>query len=121
MIAGKVIPGEGVGKRQGYQTANLDVSAARAGLPKGVYAGRAWLRGHLYLAAIVVGAKENKVEVNLLDYAGPDFYGEELRAEAVQKVSELFQSDSLAELKAKIDGDMRMINAVFAAQSEPYS
>lgn len=120
MIIGKVIPGEGMGKRQGYPTANLEVNAGQGvGLKIGVYAGRAWLRGREYQAAIVVGSGENKVEVHLLNYAGPDFYGDELRAQAVQKVSEVVQSDSLAELKAKIDVDMRMINAVFAVRSWP--
>ncbi len=74
-ISGKVIKGDGYGRKLGFPTANLDV--AEKNLPEdGIYAGEAMLEGKRYRAGIVIGPNR-KVEAHLLEFSG-DIYGKEL-------------------------------------------
>ena len=112
MITGKVIHGDGVGKSQGYATANLNIGPERTKLKAGCYATWAKFRGQRHPAALIVASQAAKVEVYLLDYNGPDFYGEEIAIDPIQKVSEVVHADSLTELKAKVDEDLRQIRII---------
>ncbi len=111
MIRGEVIHGDSIGKTQGWPTANIAVDPKRTQLKSGCYAGRALLDGQQYDAAIIIASKPYKVEVYLLDYSGPDFYGKVLSAEAVQKVSEVINAKG-DELRAKIKEDIRRIKRI---------
>ncbi|MBP7992413.1 MAG: riboflavin kinase [Candidatus Magasanikbacteria bacterium] len=112
MIRGTVIKGEGLAKKMGYPTANIDVSVANTQLKPGVYAAFAILHSQSYLAALVIH-EIDKVEVFFLDYVGADFYGEKISVEAVQKVSAIERFDSVEELKEKISSDVEMVRQYF--------
>ena len=112
MIVGKVIHGDGIGKSQGYATANLDISPERTKLKSGCYATWVRFRGQKHPAALIVASQAAKVEVHLLDYAGLDFYGEQITVDPIQKVSEVVHVESLPELKAKMDKDIVLIRSV---------
>ncbi len=71
-ISGKVIRGDGYGRKIGFPTVNLETSA-RELPPRGVYSGTAILDNKTYKAGIVIGPN-NKIEAYLLDYDG-DAYG----------------------------------------------
>lgn len=103
--------GDGIGKSQGYPTANLLFSPGAARFASGVYAARAGLDSIEYGAALVVASSPYKVEVHLLGYEGPDFYGKDVAVETVKKVSEVISSDSM-DLKEKIEEDIRRIREV---------
>lgn len=120
MITGKVINGEGIGKRLGWPTANLDVPPKATHLHVGVYAAKATLHGKEYGAALVISdnKKYAKVEVYLIDYDGEDFYGVELSVEAVQQVSRLELQNSAQELKEKIGADMELIRDVLYGEKK---
>lgn len=111
MIVGRVIHGDGMGKSQGYATANLDLEPAETP-PPGCYAATVRWRQGEYPAALIVGSAPGKVEVHLIDYAGADFYGEEMQVEPGQKVSETMAVDSAAALNAKMDEDLRQIRII---------
>lgn len=111
-IKGHVIHGDGVGKRLGYPTANLDISKDKIKLSPGVYAARAVLNGKKYKASLVIQEKIWKVEVHLLDYVGEDFYGADLEVEAVEKVSEIVPFKSEDELIKKIGEDMEKVKII---------
>lgn len=114
MIKGTVINGEGIGRKLGWPTANLDVSVESTHLQPGVYAAKAYMHGTEYGAALVISKSPEyaKVEVHLIEYSGDDFYGEELSVEAVQKVSEIEIKESEESLQKKIGGDMQLIKDV---------
>jgi len=112
MIVGEVIHGDGVGKRLGYPTANLDISKEKMKLSPGVYAARAILNTKKYNASLVIQEKVFKVEVHLLDYVGDDFYGDYLEVEAVEKVSEIVPFKTEKKLIEKIGRDVEKVREV---------
>lgn len=74
-LKGKVIKGDGYGKKLGFPTVNLKTDLK--GLPSsGVYAGIGILDGKEYKAGIVLGPNE-KVEAHIIGYSG-DAYGKEV-------------------------------------------
>ena len=117
MFSGLVIHGNGIGKELGFPTANIDVHPTKTNLREGVYAGTATLKNKEYQAAISVQHIKKKVEVYLLDYNGPDFYGAHMSVEALQQVSQMESLDSLAELREKIQKDIQMVRNIFAEEN----
>ena len=71
-ISGKVVKGDGYGKKLGFPTVNLDIGDQK--IPEaGVYAGEAIMDGKKYRAGIVISPKEknqSKVEAHLIGYDG---------------------------------------------------
>ena len=109
MIEAAVIPGDSAGKELGYPTANLGIPIDKVHLRDGIYAARAWLHSVEYKAALVVQVDLGKTEVHLLGYDGPDFYGEQLRVDPIQKISERKQYTNKEDLRAKIAADLQSI------------
>ena len=114
-ISGKVIRGDGYGRKIGFPTVNLEYKAKD--LPKsGVYAGVAIIeeeprtrtssvRGR-YRAGIVVGP-ENKLEAHLIGYSG-DAYGKEVTLEIEKFLRAFKKFDTEEELIAQISEDLRL-------------
>ena len=99
VIFGKVIRGDGYGKKIGFPTVNLDFE--RAELPKeGIYTGSAELEGKEYRAGIVIGPGE-RVEAHLLGYNG-DAYGKEVKLEIKKFLRAYKKFDTEEELIAQI-------------------
>ncbi len=109
MLSGPVVNGDGIGKTYGCPTANLSLRRSQVKLHSGVYAATATLNREVYKAALVIQEKPWKVEVHLLDYKGPDFYGQHISIDPVQKVSEIESYDSIDELKEKIASDLELV------------
>ncbi|MEK7623881.1 MAG: riboflavin kinase [Patescibacteria group bacterium] len=108
MFSGIVIRGEGVARRLGYPTANLDIHPDATKLKAGVYAAHAFVAQIKYGAALVIQTAIPKVEVYLYDYPDTDLYGEIVSVDAIQKVSEIEPLQEEA-LKKKVENDIRMI------------
>ena len=111
-IAGRVIAGDGVGRKLGFPTANLDA----AGLvlpPKGVYLGLAKIGKKSRPVALNIGFRPTlatggpqlRVEAHLLDFTG-DLYGQELEIEIGEKLRDEKKFASLDELKVQISRDV---------------
>lgn len=113
MILGRVVYGDGLGKKLGFPTANLDITVERTGLKAGVYAAYAFLNKKKYQAALAIQEKLNKVEVHLLDYSGQDFYGECLEVEPLQLVSGMEKCETREELIVKIGRDVESVRWSF--------
>ena len=109
MFGGIIIHGDHVGKGLGFPTANLDVKKSDIKLGPGVYACYAWLNKKKYQSALAIQSTTWKVEVHLLDYDGEDFYGKYLEVEPVQKVSEMQEFGSEADLRGKIKEDVEKV------------
>jgi riboflavin kinase/FMN adenylyltransferase len=111
-ISGRVVAGDGLGRKLGYPTANLDA----AGLilpPNGVYIGFAKIGEKSQPVALNIGfrptlasgAPQLQVEAHLLDFTG-DLYGRELEIEIGEKLRDERKFGSLEELKAQIAWDV---------------
>ncbi|MCL2332142.1 MAG: tRNA pseudouridine(55) synthase TruB [Actinomycetia bacterium] len=98
-LTGTVIQGSAQGRELGYPTANLQLDAARWPLcfSEGVYAALARLGGVSYTAGLFIGQARSagfeqdrlQVEAHLLDYEGPEFYGQDLTVSVLHFISTL--------------------------------
>ncbi|MGB7749253.1 MAG: bifunctional riboflavin kinase/FAD synthetase [Verrucomicrobiia bacterium] len=111
-ISGRVVAGDGVGRKLGFPTANLDA----AGLvlpPNGVYVGLAKIGEKSQPVALNIGFRPTlaagglqlRVEAHLLDFTG-DLYGQELEIEIGEKLRDEQKFGSLEELKVQIVRDI---------------
>ncbi len=115
-VEGVVVPGEQRGRALGLPTANLEVPIDTAVPGRGVYAGRARVRGTWYPAAVNIGFAPTfregtdrgavRIEAFLLDYAGDDIYGDTVRLEFLEHLRDERRFDSPAELVAQINDDV---------------
>ncbi len=106
-ISGRVIRGDGYGRKLGFPTVNLEVKDMT--LPKaGVYTGKATLMSNTrcltYRAGIVIGPGE-KVEAHLIGYSG-DAYGQEVILEVEKFIREYKNFATEAELITQIKKDL---------------
>lgn len=110
MFQGIVVHGEAIGRTLGFPTANIDIPVQKTKLKDGVYASIVTLGdGSTYVGALAIKQADNRVEVFLLDYAGPELYGTELSIEPLAAVSEYEHYDTIAELKKKIARDVELV------------
>ncbi|MEK9182718.1 MAG: riboflavin kinase [Patescibacteria group bacterium] len=113
-IFGKVIRGDGYGRKLGFPTVNLETGAKELP-PDGVYAGVAVIEGKeprtrassvqgRYRAGIVIGPGK-KVEAHLIGYNG-DAYGKEVSLELQKFLREYKKFGTEKELIAQIKKDI---------------
>ena len=112
MFRGTVVHGEKIARILGYPTANLDIPIKDTKCSPGIYGAEATLLRKKYKAALVINPAADKVEVHLFEYQGPEFYGESMSVDPIQKVSEIESYDNDADLQAKIDEDIRLVRKV---------
>ncbi len=105
----KVIPGQGLGKRLGFPTANLAV----AGLPinYGVYLVKVTLGDKIISGLLHWGPKKTfdgavSCEIYLKDF-NQDIYGRELAVETGRQLREIKKFKNVGELKAQIKKDLK--------------
>jgi riboflavin kinase/FMN adenylyltransferase len=115
-ICGRVVKGDGVGRRLGFPTANLDVSGLMLP-PNGVYAALTRVKQKTYRVALNIGfrptmaaAPQLSVEAHLLEFRG-DLYDRELTLEIGGKLREEKKFDSPAELRRQISRDIAELQA----------
>jgi len=117
--AGRVVPGDRLGRQLGFPTANLDVTGL-ALPPNGVYAVHAEAGGKTHRAVLNIGHRPTlqdpnpqlRVEAHLLDYQG-DLYGQELEVMFVEKLRDEKKFASLAELREEIARDIQQAQLAF--------
>jgi riboflavin kinase/FMN adenylyltransferase len=124
IVEGDVVPGDQRGRALGLPTANLAPAPNSAVPGKGVYAGRAITRHGTFVAAINVGVAPTfrtgsdrepaRIEAFLLDFAGPDLYGEYMRVEFVARLRDERRFDDSTELIAQIHLDIAATRTVAA-------
>jgi riboflavin kinase/FMN adenylyltransferase len=103
-ISGKVIKGDGYGKKIGFPTVNLEVGDQKLPMA-GVYTGKAILEGKGYRAGIVID-HNRKTEAHLLGYNG-DAYGQEVTLEIREFLREFKKFNTEKELIAQIEKDLK--------------
>ena len=111
-LCGVVIKGDGLGRKLGFSTANIDVKGLILP-PNGVYAVHAHEGGSTHRAVLNIGvrptiegaAPELRVEAHLLDFKG-DLYGKEMELTFVEKLREEQKFPSVDALKTQITSDI---------------
>ncbi len=121
-IRGQVIPGAGRGRQLGYPTANLQ--ADRLLLPAdGIYAGRAWLAGQAWPAAISLGPNptfgqtEQKIEAFLIHFKG-NLYHQVLELEFLARLRPVRRFPEVGALVAQMAQDVSATKQI-VAQIQP--
>ena len=111
-LSGLVEPGLQRGRQLGFPTANLALDEHRLIPGTGTYGGFATLNGREYPALCNIGLSptfgdqaQKRVEVHLLGYQGPDFYGETLHMALTHKLRDERKFSSVEELIAQIRQD----------------
>jgi len=118
-LSGKVIPGDGVGRKLGFPTANLEV-AGLALPPGGVYAIHAEVEGQAFRAVLNIGHRPTRnqpapvlhVEAHLLDFTG-DLYGKDLEVVFVDRLRDEKKFNSMDELRDQIGRDIEAARGRF--------
>ncbi len=110
-LAGVVMPGDQLGRKLGFPTANLDVTG-RVLPPNGVYVARATIGGQPYRAVVNIGVRptlagvpQQRVEAHFLDFTG-DLYGTDLELILGDRLREERKFPSLAALSDQIRIDI---------------
>jgi riboflavin kinase / FMN adenylyltransferase len=120
-LAGKVTRGDGIGRRLGVPTANIDVTGL-ALPPHGVWAVHAYLGEQRHRAVLNIGYRptlqnpsaELRVEAHLLDFVG-ELYERELEITFVEKLRDEQKFGSLDALREQIQRDIAEARKCFAS------
>lgn len=114
-ISGKVIRGDGYGKKIGYPTINLSGRNFLAMKEKpafGVYAGRAILNKKKYRAGIIIGPLDKKklpkIEAHLINYIGKA-YGARAVFEIKKFIRKFKKFKSETDLIKQIKNDIKLV------------
>ncbi len=111
-LSGRVIKGEGRGKKIGFPTANLGYSKELIIPAKGVYVTKVQIKDMVYNSVTNIGVNptfntgyEVHVESHLLNFTN-DIYGEEIKVFFIKKLREEKKFSSVNELIGQIQTDV---------------
>lgn len=123
-IRGLVVHGRGRGAGLGFSTANL--STDNELIPAlGVYVTRAEVAGASHISVTNIGERptfgegERVIEAHLLDYPGPELYGQTMRLSFCAHLRAERKFESAAALTTQIRKDVTATRAWFKAHPEP--
>lgn len=113
-ITGTVIPGEQIGERQGYPTANFTRHHLRGRrLADGLYIASTAINGRWYRAILVIGVRgirrqrNGKVELYILDHPKRVMYGKKITFSVYKKLRPLITFDREVDLLRQIQKDIQ--------------
>lgn len=118
-ISGKVIKGEGLGKKIGYPTANIDFKD-QVLPPNGIYAVEVKVEGEAFDGVLSIGFRPTfegdklQVETYLFDFQR-DIYGEYLEIYPIQKLREQIKFPDQISLKEQIEKDVEHAKNILSA------
>ena len=116
---GKVVSGDGRGKKLGYPTANIQLSPEIILPAEGVYYTIIEREGQLFAGATNVGKRPTftsnnlTVETNILDF-DENIYGEELTVYFIQRIREEKAFNTTEELKEQMSEDIKQTSKLAA-------
>ena len=123
-LTGRVVSGTHRGTSQlGFPTINLDVDAAQALPPDGVYATRTVMDGKTYQSMTNIGRRPTfggvarTIESHILDFHG-DVYGHVARLDFIGRLRDEKKFETVEELKKQIAKDIVKGRAMLALQGD---
>jgi riboflavin kinase/FMN adenylyltransferase len=116
-IVGKVIHGEGRGKKIGFPTANIDFTSWHCST--GVYGVRVYVNDAYYYGVMNIGVKptfhknaSKNVEIHIIDFT-EDIYGKKIEVEVNFKIRNEQKFNSVHELICQIKKDIAFTKRKF--------
>jgi riboflavin kinase/FMN adenylyltransferase len=124
-VSGKVVHGDGRGKRIGIPTANLETGDEKLIPAAGVYACRVQILGNLLPAAVNVGIRptfestdqRSHVEAHILDFNG-DLYTQNITLEFVERLRGEKRYESVDELIRQIYADIEQTRKIIPSVNQ---
>jgi riboflavin kinase/FMN adenylyltransferase len=113
-----VVPGDKLGRRLGFPTANVARSFCQVDPPDGVYAGAFTIRGATHASAVSIGVRptvaglDRRIEAYCLDYSGSEFYGEFGRLNLFRWLHPQKAYESLEVLRENIERDVAEVRSI---------
>ena len=112
VLKGRVMPGEHIGHKIGYPTANLEPDGTGKLIPAaGVYAVWAMLEGEQSPRAAMMNIHHQTLEVNILGFDG-DLYGQMVQVTFVERLRDELKFDSPEALAAQLEQDRDRVNEI---------
>jgi riboflavin kinase/FMN adenylyltransferase len=119
-LSGRVIKGEGRGKKIGFPTANIGYSKDLIIPAKGVYVSKVKIKDMIYNSITNIGINptfnngdEIHVETHLLNFS-MDIYGEEIRVMFFKKLRDEKKFSSVNDLVGQISSDINLALSYFS-------
>ncbi|MBN8551130.1 MAG: riboflavin kinase, partial [Deltaproteobacteria bacterium] len=115
----RVVRGDQRGRLLGYPTANL-FSNEQVVPKNGIYAARVKVLGAEYQAAVSIGTRPTfdgqgvKIEAHLLDFSGPQLYGEMIEVAFVERIRDELKFSGVQELCVHIEQDIATTRRILA-------
>ena len=111
LLSGKIVKGQGLGRKLNFPTLNLHIQEDYKLIPKtGVYIVKTSIDQKIFFGIMNIGfrptvnGKNKTIEVHLLDFAG-DLYGENMQIEVLKRLREEQKFSGLEELILQIKKD----------------
>ncbi len=118
---GRVVPGDGLGRRIGFPTANLEWEGDLL-IPFGVYAVKVRTKGRVWTGVMsvgnrpTVGGREVRVEIHILDFDG-NLYNKELEVSIRAFLREQKEFSSIDHLREAIERDVAGVKDLVRRQN----
>jgi len=124
-VLGKVIKGQGLGRKIGFPTANIFIKDKKLIQLSGIFAVKVKINDNVVFGAAswgvrpTVNSEDNKsvLEVFLFDYS-KDIYGKEIYVEFVDKIRDEKKFADLEELKLNIEDDVKKAKAILRLEDK---
>ncbi len=114
IIQGKVISGKGIGHKDLYPTANIQIDSDKVKLGEGVYFTQAIINGVRLRSVTNVGVQPTvngnsyQIETYII-YYNKDLYGKEITLEFIERLRDIKKFNSKIELKMQIEQDINYV------------
>ncbi len=121
-IQGKVITGEGRGRKLGIPTANLKLDTEYIMPPRGVYAAYAVIDDKQYKGILNIGfkptfaGKDYSIEIHIMEFSG-DLYGKKLKVEMIKFIRPEKAFAGIEELVKQIKKDILYTDSLLCYNS----
>ena len=119
-LNGEVVPGDKLGRKLGYPTANIHIASDLKLIPAGgIYAIRVIHDGQNYDGMLnigtrpTVGGSKRTIEAHIFDF-DKDIYGDEIRIQLVKRIRFEQKFASLDLLKAQLTEDKKMAQKILS-------
>lgn len=111
LLTGKIVKGQGLGRKLNYPTINLNIKETYKLIPKtGVYIVKTVIDKRTFFGIMNIGfrptvnGKSKTIEIHLLDFSG-DLYGENMQIEVLKRLRDEKKFNSLDDLILQINKD----------------
>ena len=121
-LRGRVMHGDGRGRKMNIPTANIDYPHEKIVPANGIYAAWAWVDETKYMAAVNIGTnptftpdkKTTNVEAHILDFSR-DIYGKDIKVEFIMRLRDELKFDSVHALIRQIQQDIKRTRSILQA------